>query len=211
VKSDSDGNSDYFYYSKSFATALGSINDAIYLQALLKLSKDADFNKKGFFEVKVKDIERLTGLTKNQRDVCRKRLCRRNVVFTYCVWGSVFYAFNDYALEQMKKHEKSGKGRYKRKHGYIYAIAVNNKIKIGRSIDPKKRFFTYKRFSGTDKIEVIRCREAFDYFKEEDKALKHFNLKQGSNEWMDYSEEVKKMVMDYFDKNLPIIEQTSFF
>lgn len=78
--------------------------------------------------------------------------------------------------------------------GYIYAVRVNDKLKLGRTKNEKSRFSEYKR--SCTNFEILCQKKVGDCVSAEKELLTKFS--DGKTEWLSHSPELADSVSAYF-------------
>lgn len=81
------------------------------------------------------------------------------------------------------------------KPGFIYAVVVGQKIKLGRTVSLTSRFKSYERVC--DNFRVIATKSVDSPVQAERDFLAQFDLIAGKSEWTNYSEQLESDICDW--------------
>lgn len=84
----------------------------------------------------------------------------------------------------------------KNRAGYVYAVIVGEKLKIGRTIALQSRFSQYRKTCNN--FSVIESLKVEDYYQAESELLAAFGGEPNKHEWFDYRPELLIKVRDVF-------------
>ena len=84
--------------------------------------------------------------------------------------------------------------------GFLYAVIVGERIKLGRTKNTKDRFTQYSKIS--DNFSVIAIAESSDYIAEESEMLEFFRKYDHRGEYFRHNDNLIKEVIGYFDNAL---------
>lgn len=94
---------------------------------------------------------------------------------------------------ELDRMYKSIKNKKTDKEGFIYAVRIGTKIKLGRTLDPQRRFMAYKNVS--DRFSILSIAKVSNYKSSELEMLKKFGWQNGENEYFEHSDELEKNVI----------------
>ena len=107
--------------------------------------------------------------------------------------------FESSRLEKLNSLEKilaQKKITNKEETGFLYAVIVGEKIKLGRTKDTKNRFAQYSKI--TDNFQIIAIAESIDYIAEESEMLDFFKSYNHRGEYFSHSDRLLEEVKEYF-------------
>jgi len=81
--------------------------------------------------------------------------------------------------------------------GFIYAVKIGNKIKMGRTSRLESRFMAYKNVS--DEFTILATAEVSEYKKAEKEMLVKFGWQRGDNEYFPHSDNLEAKVIEHIN------------